>query len=108
MILFFVNNKKFLLEIRKVFAICTQRMVPPIESSTGRASICLSTGRASTGLPIFCPLTGDAWPLLSPVLAFVVRPLLKRRNDSLRDFFNDFRREMGPSPAPDRSEIVFH
>jgi len=30
-------------------------------------------------------------------------PLRKRRNDSLNDFLNDLRREIGASPAPDRS-----
>ena len=30
-------------------------------------------------------------------------PLRKRRNDSLNDFLNDLRREIGASPAPERS-----
>lgn len=85
----------------------THRTVPPIESSTGLASICLSTGRGSIGLLTFCPLTGDVWPLFSPALPFVVRPLLKRLNDSRKDFFKDFRREIGPSPAPDKSNFEF-
>lgn len=40
------------------------------------------------------------------LLAFVrrcERPFLNLLNDSLRDFLKDFRREMGVSPAPDRS-----
>lgn len=40
-------------------------------------------------------------PLLSMCLADL--PLRKRRNDSLNDFLNDLRREIGASPAPDRS-----
>ena len=40
-------------------------------------------------------------PLLSGCLADL--PLRKRRNDSLKDFLNDLRREIGASPAPDRS-----
>ena len=40
-------------------------------------------------------------PLLSACL--VDLPLRKRRNDSLNDFLNDLRREIGASPAPDRS-----
>jgi hypothetical protein len=43
-------------------------------------------------------------PLLSVCLADL--PLRKRRNDSLNDFLNDLRREIGASPAPDRSETL--
>lgn len=40
------------------------------------------------------------------LLAFVrrcERPFLNLLKDSLRDFLNDFRREIGVSPAPERS-----
>jgi hypothetical protein len=40
-------------------------------------------------------------PLLSVCLADL--PLRRRRNDSLNDFLNDLRREIGASPAPERS-----
>ena len=43
-------------------------------------------------------------PLLSVCL--VDLPLRKRRNDSLNDFLKDLRREIGASPAPDRSGIL--
>ena len=32
------------------------------------------------------------------------RPFLHRRKDSLNDFLNDFLREIGVSPAPERSK----
>lgn len=34
------------------------------------------------------------------------RPFLNRLNDSLNDFLNDFLREMGASPAPERSTKI--
>lgn len=98
---------KCLHETRNVLAICTQRTILPKESSTGLASICLSIGRASEGLAGLCALLGEVGLLLSPAPALVVDlPLLSRRNDSRRDFLNDLRREIGASPAPDKSEIL--
>lgn len=46
--------------------------------------------------------------LLAPLLSvcLVDLPLRRRRKDSLNDFLKDLRREIGASPAPDRSGIT--
>lgn len=87
-------------------------------SSTGLASICLSTGLASRGEngpspspppPDFLPL-GDVAPaagvLEGDAARLVERPLRKRLNDSRNDFLKDLRREIGVSPAPERSRKI--
>lgn len=66
----------------------------PIPSSTARASICRSTGRASAGV-VACALG----------LFLVERPLRSRRNDSRRVFLNDLRRD-SVSPAPVKSKKI--
>lgn len=85
-------------------------------SSDGRASICLSTGLGSRGLNVssapagFLAVGEVAGCCLSSLLAFlrVERPFLNLLKDSLSDFLNDFRREIGVSPAPVRSEKKFY
>lgn len=94
----------------------------PSASSTGRASICRSIGLASSGLngaelslsevgsfrlvgeTAVVALLGDVGVVAAGELARRVdRPFRKRRNDSRNDFLKDFRREIGVSPAPERS-----
>lgn len=91
-----------------------QRTNDPIESSTGLASICRSTGLASSGVNVSSCCAGFRTTgafCFSSLLLSVLRcdlPFLSRRKDSLSDFLNDFRREIGESPAPVRSETLIN
>lgn len=98
---------------RKVLAKYRHLTKEPMESSAGRASICLSTGLGSRGLNVssaaggFLPVGEVAGCcLFSSLLAFLLveRPFLNLLKDSLSDFLKDFRREIGVSPAPVRSK----
>lgn len=82
-------------------------------SSTGLASICLSIGLASSGEngasaspPPFFP-EGDVGPAVGVFVGeaarLVERPLRSLLNDSRSDFLKDLRRDIGVSPAPERS-----
>lgn len=81
-------------------------------SSTGLASICLSTGLASNGENV--PAPSASFPvrfgvvpdglLVGEAALLVDLPFLNLLNDSLKDFLNDLRREIGVSPAPERSK----
>lgn len=97
---------------RKVLAKYRHLTKEPMESSDGRASICLSTGLGSRALNA-SSVPGGFLPAgevagcccLSSLLAFLLveRPFLNLLKDSLSDFLNDFLREIGVSPAPVRS-----
>lgn len=95
----------------------------PSASSTGRASICRSTGLASNGLNgaelslseggSFRP-GGDVGVVppdgevafVGEAARLVDLPFRRRRKDSRSDFLKDLRRDIGVSPAPERSITI--
>lgn len=109
---------------RKLRAKYKQRTMLPSASSTGRASICRSTGLASSGLNGaelslseggsfrpggdvgVVPPDGDVAAFVGEAALLVDLPFRRRRKDSRSDFLKDLRRDIGVSPAPERSIAI--